>query len=166
MPREVLGTSRGLSFLPNLPQNKRLVTFSPGFLSTTKRTRNTPENAHFSQVLGPLFSRPRTRALGLKSAIIPWKYASYADFALEKSEKSWTLVFTFGLFSMSDVHLTALTEDFARRKTYPGQMFIRQWKTAMSQGKDWNKKFEKMLITLGKPKRSGILYSKVRWIST
>ena len=70
MPREVLGTSRGLSFLPNLPQNKRLVTFSPDFFSATKRTRNTPENAHFSQVLGPIFSRPRTRVLGLKSALV------------------------------------------------------------------------------------------------
>ena len=70
MPREVLGTSRGLSFLPNLPQNRRLVTFSPDFLSAPKRTRNTPENAHFSQVLGPLFSRPRTRVLGLKSALV------------------------------------------------------------------------------------------------
>ena len=71
MPREVLGTSRGLSFLPNLPQNKRLVTFSPDFLSATKRTRNTPENTHFSQVLGLLFSRPRTRVLGLKYALVP-----------------------------------------------------------------------------------------------
>ena len=43
--------------------------FSPDFLTATKRTRNPPENAHFSQVLGLLFSRPRTRVLGLKSAL-------------------------------------------------------------------------------------------------
>ena len=87
-PREVLGTSRGLLFQPNPPKNTALVAFSTDFLSATKRTRNPPENARFSQVLGPLFSRPRTRVLGLKSALVPCKYASYVDFALEKSEKS------------------------------------------------------------------------------
>ena len=87
-PREVLGTSQGLLFQPNPPKNTALLAFSPDFFSATKRTRNPPENARFSQVLGPLFSRPRTLILGLKSALVPCKYASYVDFALEKSEKS------------------------------------------------------------------------------
>lgn len=54
MPREVLGTSRGLLFPLKVLEKRQLVTFSPSFLSALQRTPNPPETALFSQVLGLL----------------------------------------------------------------------------------------------------------------